>query len=137
MRAARVYNTLLALASGGDGQHVWKVISCFGSMVFPRALPFVTPKSPLSYFRYNRTHTSPFATIQQSAKQTRSYAAMDDKPQPDNEMPPDAMSHLDFLTLKMLGLSEAELRELLSPEELIAFRAFLRRDSADLDAGGL
>ena len=47
------------------------------------------------------------------------------------------MSHLDFLTLKMLGLSEAELRELLSPEELIAFRAFLRRDSADLDAGGL
>jgi len=104
---------------------------------FPRALPFITPKSPLPHFHYNRTHTSLFAMIQQSAKQTRSYAAMEDKPQPDNDLPPDAMSHLDFLTLKMLGLSEAELRELLSPEELIAFRAFLRRDSADLDAGGL
>jgi len=104
---------------------------------FRARFPLLHRKAPLSYFRYNRTHTSPFATIQQSAKQTRSYAAMDDKPQPDNEMPPDAMSHLDFLTLKMLGLSEAELRELLSPKELIAFRAFLRRDSADLDAGGL
>jgi hypothetical protein len=47
------------------------------------------------------------------------------------------MSSMDFLTLNMLGLSEAELRDLLSPEELAAYRAFLRRDSADLDSGGL
>jgi hypothetical protein len=45
------------------------------------------------------------------------------------------MSSMDFLTLNMLGLSEAELRDLLSPEELSAYRAFLRRDAADLDSG--
>jgi hypothetical protein len=47
------------------------------------------------------------------------------------------MSSMDFLTLNMLGLSEAELRDLLSPEELAAYRAFLRRNAADLDSGGL
>ncbi|MEL7644647.1 MAG: hypothetical protein AAGU04_00065 [Anaerolineaceae bacterium] len=47
------------------------------------------------------------------------------------------MSSLDFLTLNMLGLDEAELRVLLSPEELAAFRAFQRRDIADLDSGGI
>ncbi|NMC15783.1 MAG: hypothetical protein GYA40_03965 [Chloroflexi bacterium] len=63
---------------------------------------------------------------------------MDDNTRPQNETPhPDPMSSMDFLTLNMLGLSEAELRDLLSPEELAAYRAFLRRDSADLDSGGL
>ena len=61
---------------------------------------------------------------------------MDDKAQPHRETPPpDPMSNMDFLTLNMLGLSEAELRDLLSPEELAAYRAFLRRDAADLDSG--
>ncbi len=61
---------------------------------------------------------------------------MDDKAQPHRETPPpDQMSSMDFLTLNMLGLSEAELRDLLSPEELAAYRAFLRRDAADLDSG--
>ena len=61
---------------------------------------------------------------------------MDDNTQPQRETPPpDAMSSMDFLTLNMLGLSEAELRDLLSPEELSAYRAFLRRDAADLDSG--
>ena len=63
---------------------------------------------------------------------------MDDNTRPQNEAPqPDAMGSMDFLTLNMLGLSEAELRDLLSPEELAAYRAFLRRDAADLDSGGL
>lgn len=61
---------------------------------------------------------------------------MDDNTQPQRETPPpDPMSSMDFLTLNMLGLSEAELRDLLSPEELSAYRAFLRRDAADLDSG--
>jgi len=63
---------------------------------------------------------------------------VDDNTRPKNEAPqPDAMGSMDFLTLNMLGLSEAELRDLLSPEELAAYRAFLRRNAADLDSGGL
>jgi hypothetical protein len=34
-------------------------------------------------------------------------------------------------------LSYPDLRDLLSPEELAAFRAFQRRDIADLDSGGI
>lgn len=65
---------------------------------------------------------------------------MDDNPRipPEPGLPQtDPMSSLDFLTLNMLGLDEAELRVLLSPEELAAFRAFQRRDIADLDSGGI
>lgn len=63
---------------------------------------------------------------------------MDDNTRPQIETPsPDPMSSMDFLTLNMLGLSDAELSELLSPEEIAAFRAFLRRNSADLDSGSV
>jgi hypothetical protein len=63
---------------------------------------------------------------------------LDENALPQDQIPhPETMSSMDFLTLKMLGLSEAELRDLLSPEEMAAYRAFLRRDSAELDSGSV